>query len=223
MHLGADSRMITIETRTVERDDASSSAAYEVSRRFFDATAALLALIVLSPLLLVCAIAVAVTTRSWPLFTQDRIGRGGSTFRMFKLKSMRRDRRQRAEDIRFEDRRRSHKTRHDPRVTPIGRVLRRTAIDELPQLWNVVRGDMGLVGPRPELPPIVARYEKWQHQRHEVRPGLTGWWQVMGPTNAPMHEHVEYDLYYVDNRCWALDLRIIMRTFGVLLHGRGRY
>lgn len=223
MHLGADSRMITIETHSVERADSTASAVYEASRRIFDGSVALLALLLLSPLLLIAATAVALTTWSWPLFTQDRIGRGGGTFRMYKLKSMRKDRRQRAENIGFEDRRRSHKTRNDPRVTPIGRFLRRSAIDELPQLWNVVKGDMALVGPRPELPNIVARYERWQHRRHDVRPGLTGWWQVMGPTNAPMHEHVEYDIYYVNARCWSLDLRIIFRTFGVLLHGRGRY
>lgn len=223
MNLGADSTMFTIESPTVEQSSTSSSTAYELTRRMFDATVALTVMVLLSPLMFVLCALIVVTSRSWPIFAHDRIGKGGQAFRMFKLKTMRNDRRRERSDIDFECRRRSHKTRIDPRVTPLGRFLRRTALDELPQLWNVVRGDMSLVGPRPELPQIVGRYETWQHRRHEVRPGLTGWWQVMGPPEAPMHEHVEYDIYYIEHRSWALDVRIILRTFGVLVHGRGRY
>lgn len=223
MHLGADSTMFTVETPSIEQPSAASSTLYEMTRRVFDTSVALAVMFVLSPLMLVLCVSILVTQRSWPIFTHDRIGRGGEPFKMFKLKTMRGDRRNRQSDIDFACRRRSHKTRIDPRVTRFGRFLRRTALDELPQLWNVVRGDMSLVGPRPELPNIVARYETWQHRRHEVRPGLTGWWQVMGPPDAPMHEHVEYDLHYVENRSWALDLRIMWMTFGVLVRGRGRY
>jgi lipopolysaccharide/colanic/teichoic acid biosynthesis glycosyltransferase len=108
-------------------------------------------------------------------------------------------------------------------VTPLGRFLRRTSLDELPQLWNVLRGDMSLVGPRPELPEIVARYEEWQHVRHTVRPGLTGWWQVNRPPDRLMHEVVELDIYYVKHRSLALDLKILLRTVSAVLRGTGAF
>lgn len=202
---------------------APSPFLYETTRRWADVVIAAVALVVIAIPLLGLALAVAITMRRWPFYSHERVGRGGETFRMYKLKSMIDDRRSRQARIGFQDRRQCHKTRTDPRVTRLGHFLRRTAVDELPQLLNVLLGDMSIVGPRPELPKIVSKYEKWEHRRHVVRPGLTGWWQVMGPTDELMHEHVEYDLYYVDNRSWALDLRIIWRTFGVLLRGRGRF
>ena len=122
-----------------------------------------------------------------------------------------------------DDRRRTHKTRHDPRVTRIGRVLRRTSLDELPQLWNVLKGDMSLVGPRPELPQIVMRYEEWQHARHLVTPGLTGWWQVNRDGQRLMHEATELDLYYVQNQGWSLDIAILARTVRTVLVGNGAF
>jgi lipopolysaccharide/colanic/teichoic acid biosynthesis glycosyltransferase len=121
------------------------------------------------------------------------------------------------------ERRRTHKTRRDPRVTPLGRFLRRTSMDELPQLWNILRGDMSMVGPRPELPEIVAGYEEWQHERHAVRPGLTGWWQVNRPPDRLMHEVVELDVYYVRNRTIWLDAKIMAQTVGAVLRGTGAF
>src|SRR5262249_33056604 len=110
-----------------------------------------------------------------------------------------------------------------PRVTRLGRFLRRTSLDELPQLWNVLRGDMSMVGPRPELPEIVARYEEWQHGRHAVRPGLTGWWQVNRPADKLMYEVVELDIYYVTNRSFWLDVRILVRTVSAVVRGTGAF
>ena len=108
----------------------------------------------------------------------------------------------------------------DERVTRVGRFLRRTSLDEVPQLLNVLRGEMSLVGPRPEQPFLVERYAQWQRERLEVLPGMTGWWQVNG-RKQPMHDHVEEDLYYVRNRSLWLDLRILARTVGVVLRGNG--
>jgi lipopolysaccharide/colanic/teichoic acid biosynthesis glycosyltransferase len=215
--------MITFRPTAVESQARATPSMYEATRRMADVVIASVALALLAIPLLIFALAVAITTRAWPIFSHERVGRGGQLFRMYKLKSMIDDRRRGERPIHFEERRQRHKSRVDPRVTRLGRFLRRTAVDELPQLWNVLVGDMSIVGPRPELPNIVSKYEGWQHRRHAVRPGLTGWWQVMGPADQLMHEHVEYDLYYVDNRCWTLDLRIIWRTFSVLLNGRGRY
>ena len=105
-----------------------------------------------------------------------------------------------------------HKSGHDPRVTRVGRFLRKTSLDELPQLYNILKGDMSLVGPRPEMPYLVERYEPWQRKRFTVPQGITGWWQVNGRSDKPMHLHTEDDLYYVQNYSLLLDLRILMKT-----------
>ena len=158
-------------------------------------------------------------------FRQVRIGRDGEAFRMWKFRTMRRERRRR--DIGpppgTHERRHHHKARGDPRVTCVGRVLRRTCLDELPQLWNVLVGDMSLVGPRPELPEIVALYEPWQHARHLVTPGITGWWQVNRDPHRLMHEATELDLHYVRNQSLRLDLWILIRTLGAIVRGTGAF
>jgi lipopolysaccharide/colanic/teichoic acid biosynthesis glycosyltransferase len=117
----------------------------------------------------------------------------------------------------------THKRPNDPRVTRIGRVLRRYSIDELPQLVNVLRGEMSLVGPRPELPWLVDCYESWQRHRFAVPPGMTGWWQVNGRSDRPMHLNVEDDLYYIRNYSLWLDIIILLRTIPVVLSGKGAY
>jgi lipopolysaccharide/colanic/teichoic acid biosynthesis glycosyltransferase len=116
-----------------------------------------------------------------------------------------------------------HKQRADPRVTPLGRFLRRFSLDELPQLFNVLRGDMSLVGPRPELPELVEKYQPWQRERFAIPQGLTGWWQVSGRSDKPMHLHTEEDLYYINNYTLWLDIHILIRTFWIVLRGKGAY
>ena len=115
------------------------------------------------------------------------------------------------------------KSASDPRVTRVGRFIRSTSLDELPQVFNVLRGDMSLVGPRPEQPWLVDRYESWQRKRFAVPQGMTGWWQVNGRSDKPMHLHTEDDLYYVRNYSLLLDLRILLKTVWVVLRGRGAY
>jgi lipopolysaccharide/colanic/teichoic acid biosynthesis glycosyltransferase len=115
------------------------------------------------------------------------------------------------------------KRQRDPRVTRAGRFLRRTSLDELPQLWNVVRGEMSLVGPRPELPAIVDLYEPWQRKRFAVPPGMTGWWQVNGRSERSMHLNTEIDLYYVQNYSILLDVQILLRTLGAVIKGKGAF
>jgi lipopolysaccharide/colanic/teichoic acid biosynthesis glycosyltransferase len=116
-----------------------------------------------------------------------------------------------------------HKQPDDPRVTRLGRILRRTSLDELPQLLNVLIGDMSLVGPRPEMPYLVDRYQPWQRKRFAVPPGITGWWQVTGRSEKMMHLHTEDDLYYINHYTIWLDIQIMVRTLWVVLVGRGSY
>ena len=117
-----------------------------------------------------------------------------------------------------------HKRRDDPRVTHVGRVIRRTSVDELPQLFNVLKGEMSMVGPRPELPFIVARYESWQRKRFAIPPGITGWWQVSGRSDKPMHLHTEDDLYYISHYLAAAGFADSWRTLGVVVvKGKGAY
>ena len=194
------------------------------TKRAFDVCVSALALLVLSPLLL--AIAFAVRTDGGPaLFMQERIGLDGRRFRLLKFRSMVPD----AEDmlsnlLAFSDGNGVlFKMHDDPRVTHVGSVLRRFSLDELPQLWNVVRGDMSLVGPRPALPEEVARYDVDPTRRLVVKPGLTGLWQVSGRSDLTWAESVRLDVQYVDNWSLRLDLRILVRTVRAVLGHRGAY
>ncbi len=146
------------------------------------------------------------------ILKQQRVGRGGRVFNVYKFRSMEPDRRAGPPDFVGVDRRVSHKDANDPRLTDLGRFMRRWSLDELPQLWNVVLGDMSLVGPRPEMVQIVEQYEPWQHQRHVVKPGVTGLWQVSARGDLPMHEATDIDIDYVDSISFAKDLEILLRT-----------
>jgi lipopolysaccharide/colanic/teichoic acid biosynthesis glycosyltransferase len=155
-----------------------------------------------------------------PVFlSQKRVGENGRIFPMLKFRTMKPNaRRPRQDSEGF-----LHKRVDDPRVTRVGRFLRRTSLDELPQIWNVLKGEMSLVGPRPELPQLVERYQLWQRKRFAVPQGMTGWWQVNGRSDKPMHLHTEDDLYYVQNYSIGLDLFILLKTFWAVLSGRGAF
>ncbi len=154
------------------------------------------------------------------VFKQQRVGRFGREFTVYKFRTMEADRRAEHEPITHIDRRVNHKSTSDPRHTDLGRFLRKWSLDEIPQLWNVALGNMSLIGPRPELPTIVGRYEPWQHQRHEVRPGLTGLWQVTARGDAPMHEATDIDVNYVENVTFREDLKIMVLTPAAVLGSR---
>jgi len=194
-------------------------------KRLFDLVIAVPAVVILSPLMAIIAAAIRLESEGPVIFAQQRVGENGALFSMLKFRSMVKD----AEVLRDKvvrlssDGRVIHKTRHDPRVTRVGRILRRTSLDELPQLLNVIKGEMSLVGPRPELPWLVERYEPWQRQRFAVPPGITGWWQVNGRSDDPMHLHTEDDLYYIQNYSVLLDLQILWRTVGVVVKGKGAF
>jgi lipopolysaccharide/colanic/teichoic acid biosynthesis glycosyltransferase len=192
-------------------------------KRWFDALAAGILLVALAPLLALVALLIRLESPGQVIFRQTRIGRNGTPFTIYKFRTMIPDRRQRTLPVEGEERRKRHKTESDPRVTTVGRFLRRSSIDELPQFFNILRGDMSFIGPRPELPQIVDNYAEWQHQRHLVTPGLSGWWQVEGRSDLPMHENTELDIYYVMNQSFTLDAKIVVRTFRALLSRGGAF
>jgi lipopolysaccharide/colanic/teichoic acid biosynthesis glycosyltransferase len=181
--------------------------------RAFDIALALLALAVFFPVLLIAAIAIKLGGRGPVVYRQRRVGLGGEEFEMLKLRTMVAG----SDPVGVG----TVVTRDDPRVTRIGRVLRRTSLDEIPNLVNVLRGEMAIVGPRPTIPAQVVDYTSHQHRRHEVRPGITGWAQVQGRAGIPWEERIELDVHYVDHRSAALDARILLKTIWLLVTGHG--
>jgi len=186
---------------------------YEPCKRAFDLMCASAGLVLSAPLLAWVAL------RLWrsgvsPWFVHERVGRDGRRFRMIKLRTLRGDVGAYEEAPRGPE---------DLRITPYGRWLRATSIDELPQLWHVLRGEMSIVGPRPEMPFVVSRYDEWQRRRLAVKPGITGLWQILGRKDLPMHENLQYDFYYIRNRSLALDASILLRTIGAVWTRRGAF
>jgi lipopolysaccharide/colanic/teichoic acid biosynthesis glycosyltransferase len=196
-----------------------------ILKRLLDVALAFIILVMLLPLLLMIGLMVWLDSGGPILFRQRRIGRYGLEFEILKFRTMIADWHDRKVGPVFhaDAHRQVHKLPDDPRVTRVGRFLRRTSLDELPQLWNVLVGDMSLVGPRPELPHIVANYETWQHARHLVRPGITGWWQINRDGTRLMHETTELDLYYVQHKSLRLDLEILVRTIPAVIRGTGAF
>jgi lipopolysaccharide/colanic/teichoic acid biosynthesis glycosyltransferase len=181
--------------------------------RALDVVIAAIALLVLSPVLLIAAVAIKLGSRGPVIYRQRRVGKDGREFELLKLRTM-----MRGSDPIGVGR---VVARDDPRVTAAGRLLRRTSLDEIPNLVNVLRGEMAIVGPRPTIPAQVEDYTPRQHRRHEVRPGLTGWAQVQGRAGIPWEERIELDVEYVDRRSLGLDLRILARTARLLATGHG--
>jgi lipopolysaccharide/colanic/teichoic acid biosynthesis glycosyltransferase len=181
--------------------------------RIFDIAIAAIALVILSPVLLIAAIAIKLGSRGPVLYRQRRVGLHGAEFEMLKLRTMVEG----SDPVGVG----TVVSREDPRVTKAGRVLRRTSLDEIPNLVNVLRGEMAIVGPRPTIPAQVADYTPRQHRRHEVRPGITGWAQVQGRAGIPWEERIELDVWYVEHRTAALDARILLKTLWLLITGHG--
>lgn len=176
-----------------------------------DVTLASLLLIMFGPLMAVLAVLVRWRVGAPVIYEQYRVGLGGRQFRIYKFRTMIPDRRQEDREFDGPERRVIHKSPDDPRVVPFGRLLRRLSLDELPQLWNVVKGDMSLVGPRPEMPEIVAEYEDWQHDRHTVKPGVTCLWQI-SKREELLKDSTAMDLEYIESISFATDMKILLAT-----------
>jgi lipopolysaccharide/colanic/teichoic acid biosynthesis glycosyltransferase len=196
-----------------------------VARRLRDTLAAALGVAIIWPLILLLAALIKLDSPGPAIFKQTRVGYRGQTFTLYKFRTMVVGAEGQAPEIADF---RTHKFEplkppsRDPRVTTMGWILRRLSLDELPQLLNVIRGEMSLVGPRPEVPKIVDRFPPAYHLRHETKPGLTGLAQVNGLADITYHEKVMYDLEYVKRQSSSLDLAILLRTAGVVVSGKGR-
>lgn len=200
-------------------------------KRVFDVSVALVLLFLLLPTMALIALAIRLDSPGPILYRQQRIGKHGQPFAMLKFRSMRPDRRRGVRAIDFPDRRRTLKSDRDPRITRLGRFIRKTSLDELPQLLNILRGEMSFVGPRPELVEMLSYYQPEHYRRHLATPGLTGWWQINGrvtrPTDATPAEDLAIkltdDSYYVEHQSLLLDLKILLLTVPVAVLGRGAY
>ena len=197
---------------------------YECCKRVFDVVFALIALILVSPVILIAAIAVRLDSKGRAFYVSDRLTKNGKVFKMFKIRTMYLDADQRLQELMAQNEYKDapvFKMKNDPRITRVGRVLRKTSIDELPQLLNVIIGQMSIVGPRPPLPAEVARYTPYQLQRLGVKCGITCFWQASGRNDIGFDEWVELDLKYIRERSVRTDLSIIGKTFGAVFSMRG--
>lgn len=194
-------------------------------KRAIDVVVSLTILLFLSPLILLTAALIRLESPGPALFRQTRIGRNGNTFTLYKFRSMRPEAEEELSEVHDLNEAEGvfFKIRKDPRCTRVGKVLRRFSLDELPQMYNILRGEMSLVGPRPALPIEVERYKEWHRQRLGVLPGLTGLWQVMGRSDLTFDEMVMLDLFYNENWSLWLDLKIMLMTIPTVLSGRGAY
>ncbi|MFO7919035.1 MAG: undecaprenyl-phosphate glucose phosphotransferase [Anaerolineae bacterium] len=194
-------------------------------KRVVDLCMASLGLIIFSPLMLAAAIAIKMDSPGPIIFRQTRLGRNQRRFTCLKFRSMHVGAESQLEELREENESTepTFKMRDDPRQTRVGRILRRTSLDELPQLWNVVKGEMSIIGPRPPIPSEVQDYDTWHLRRLEVRPGITGLWQVSGRSDLTFDEMVLLDIYYIENWSPLLDLRILLKTIPTVILGKGAY
>ena len=194
-------------------------------KRALDVVGASIALVLLAPVVAVLAVIVRATSRGPVFYRSTRIGRGGRAFTFYKIRSMVKDadlKRQHVEHLNEADGP-VFKIARDPRITPIGRFMRSTSLDEVPQFWNVLRGDMSLVGPRPPIPEEVAQYEPWQLRRLDVRPGLTCLWQISGRSCIGFQEWMRLDLEYIRHQSFRMDVKILLRTIPAVLSREGAY
>lgn len=191
---------------------------YNISKRFIDILLSLFGLIIVSPIMLIVAILIKLESTGPVIFSQKRVGLNGKEFNMLKFRSMV----QNAEELKEKLQKQNEmsgpmfKMKEDPRVTKVGKFIRKTSIDELPQLINVLKGEMSLVGPRPSLPKEVAKFEPWMLERLNVKPGLTCYWQVSGRNNIDFEDWMKLDIKYVKDRNLVLDIKLIFKTFFVL-------
>ena len=209
----------------VPRGLISASRTQRLVKRALDIAVSITALLLATPLIILTALAIKLSSPGPVLYVDRRVGRHGRLFRMYKFRSMYRDAEQRRDTLRDSNEVTGpvFKMRADPRITPVGRLLRKLSIDELPQLLNVLFGHMSLVGPRPPLPSEYRTYTPRQRRRLSVRPGLTCTWQVSGRSNIPFDQWIDMDLDYIDNWTFGRDLALLVRTIPAVLSGRGAY
>ena len=198
---------------------------YLIAKRIIDLLGALAGLVLAMPLMLITAIAIKLESRGPALFRHVRLGRDGRPFVMFKFRSMCQEASVLQAQLVSENEVPGpvFKIRSDPRISRVGHLVRKYSLDELPQLWNVLRGEMSLVGPRPPIPDEVTRYHPWQRERLAVKPGLTCTWQVSGRSDIPFDEWMQMDIEYVRTRSLLMDLKLLLLTVPAVISARGAY
>ena len=195
-------------------------------KRTFDVLAAVAAIILLSPIFIIIALLIRLESKGGALFKQERVGQNGRAFTMYKFRSMRTDAEARLVELVNSNEMESgviFKMKSDPRITKVGKFIRKASIDELPQLFNVLIGDMSLVGPRPPLPKEVVQYSQRDFMRLAAVPGITCFWQVMGRSDIPFKQQVELDIKYIKNQSFLLDVKLLLMTVPAVLTARGAY
>jgi len=191
-----------------------ANALFRFFKRGLDVLLSLIGLLVFFPFGVLVALAIRLDSPGGIFFVHERVGKDGKIFRMVKFRTMK---------ATAGANEHAPQNEKDNRITRVGRWLRKTSLDEVPQFWNVLTGEMSMVGPRPEMPFIVAQYTDWQKRRLEVKPGITGLWQILGRKDLPLHENIEYDFYYIKNQSLLLDFVILLKTIAVVLRGKGAY
>jgi len=202
------------DTPIIDLTGPRAGALRRLSKLVMDLCFTLIMFLLSLPLWIIISLAIKLDTKGPVLFRQTRVGEKGKEFTICKFRTM-------FSNVNTFEHSPTHKK--DKRITRVGRVLRRTSLDELPQLLNVIKGEMSLVGPRPEMPFIVAQYDRWQRKRLDVKPGITGLWQVFGRKNLPLEQNLQYDFYYIKNRSILMDLIILLKTIKVVIIGKGAY
>lgn len=211
---------------TISENEVNAKISYFFLKRLFDVLGSIIGLIILSPLFLMVAYKIKKEDSEGPVFfSQQRVGKNGQLFRMFKFRSMCVDAEEKLVSLleHNEIEGAMFKMKDDPRITKIGKFIRKTSIDELPQLWNVLKGDMSLVGPRPPLVNEVEKYTEHEKQRLIVKPGCTGLWQVSGRNHVGFNEMVELDLKYIKNISFKQDIKIVLKTVFIMIKPNGAY
>lgn len=206
------------EVQTEYKNEYSKTIMYFVIKKIIDLLGSIIGLILLSPILIITAIAIKLDSKGPVFFIQERVGKNEQSFNMYKFRSMVIDAEERLYKLKDKNEMSGpmFKMKDDPRITKIGRFIRKTSIDELPQLFNVLKGEMSLVGPRPNLPREVIKFTDYQKNKFLAKPGLTCYWQVMGRNNIDFEDWIELDIKYIRNRNTWEDIKLIFKTVGVL-------
>jgi exopolysaccharide biosynthesis polyprenyl glycosylphosphotransferase len=207
-----------IRTNNDGNEGMDKNFSYFFMKRLIDLILSILGIVFLSPIMLIIAIAIKVESKGPIIFSQDRVGKDGKFFKMYKFRSMVINAEELKEKLLSQNEMSGpmFKMKDDPRITKVGKFIRKTSIDELPQLFNVIKGDMSLVGPRPNLPKEVAQFSDYHKLKLKAKPGLTCYWQVMGRNSIGFEEWMELDIKYIRERSIWLDIKLIFRTFFVL-------
>ncbi|WP_279230685.1 sugar transferase [Clostridium autoethanogenum] len=212
---GLQIESIKIVVKSMEKYE--KSVGYHFLKRIMDIIFSFVGIIAFFPIMFVVAVAIKLDSKGPIIFSQARVGKNGKIFKMYKLRSMTHDAEQLLDNLQHKNEMTGpmFKIKKDPRITKVGRFIRKTSLDELPQLFNVIKGEMSLVGPRPNLPKEVAKFTSQQKVKLLAKPGLTCYWQVMGRSNVDFEEWIRLDLKYINDRSTLLDIKLIFKTLGV--------